>query len=237
MPNIGDALKKAVEVKPKEEEEDKSRARPSSALMNANRRNIFQHLLKQPCTGIGQIAKALELSRSTISWHLDYLVKSGYVDSHIDKKKKIFCPSGLISRKSIMVFSLLNQPASMSIYRAIVNEPGQNPGMLKDRVDASQSHIFEILKKMLTVGLITSIIDGRHVRYFPTDGYSKIVNEDISSQKEFLRKLIIKMNAEHLRPEVIELKGGGIIIQFVVSSQIAKIEIPYHPLKYLILTE
>lgn len=236
MPKIGDALKKAVEVKP-QEEEDTSRARPSSALMNANRRKIFQYLLKQPCTNAGQIAKALEVSRSTISWHLDYLVKSGYIDSHIDNKKKIFCPSGLISKKSIVVFSLLNQPASMLIYRAIVKEPGQDPGMLKEKIEASRSHISDLLKKMLAVGLISSIRDGRHVRYFPTEGYSQIVNEDISSQKEFLRKLILKMNTEHLRPEVNELKGGGVIIQFKAPGQIARIEIPYHPLKDLVLTE
>ena len=140
MPKIGDALKKAVEIKPKEEE-DTSRAKPSSALMNANRRKIFQYLLKQPCTNAGQIAKALELSRSTVSWHLDYLVKSGYVDSHIDNKKKIFCPSGLISRKRIVVFSLLNQPAGMLIYRAVVREPGQDPGMLKEKAESSRSHV------------------------------------------------------------------------------------------------
>ncbi len=236
MPKIGDALKKAVEIKP-QEEEDTSRAKPSSPLMNANRRKIFQYLLKQPCSNVTQIAKVLELSRSTISWHLDYLVKSSYVDSHIDSKKKIFYPSGLISRKSIAVFSLLNQPANILVYRAIVKEPGQDPGMLVEKTEASRSHISEILKKMLAVGLISSIRDGRHVRYFPTVGYSQIVNEDISSQKEFLRKLIVKMNTEHLRPEVNELKGGGVHIQFKTPDQIAKIEIPYHPLKNLILTE
>ena len=236
MPKIGDALKKAVEVKP-QEEEDTSRARPSSALMNFNRRKIFQYLLKQPCTNTGQIAKALELSRSTISWHLDYLVKSGYVDSHIDNKKKIFCPSDLISRNSIAIFSILNQPAGMLVYRAIVKEPGQDPGMLVEKTEASRSHVSEILKKMLDIGLISSIRDGRHVRYFPTDRYSQIVNEDISSQKEFLRKLIVKMNSEHLKPEVNELKGGGVNIQFKTPGQIARIEIPYHPLRDLILTD
>ena len=236
MPKLGDALKKAVEVKP-QEEEDTSRARPSSALMNANRRKIFQFLLKQPCTNVSQISEALELSRSTISWHLDYLAKSGYVDSHVDNKKKIFCPSGLISRKSIVVFSLLNQPASLTIYRVIVKEPGQDLGMLKEKVEVSRSHISEILKKMLASGIISSIRDGRHVRYFPTDGYSQIMIEDISSQKEFLRKLIVKMNTEHLKPEVNELKGGGVNIQFKVPGQIARIEIPYNPLKNLILTE
>ena len=91
MPKIGDALKKAVEVKP-QEVEDTSRARLSSALMNANRRKIFQFLITHPCSNTSQIAETLELSRSTISWHLDYLVKSGYVDFHVDSKKKIFYP-------------------------------------------------------------------------------------------------------------------------------------------------
>jgi predicted transcriptional regulator len=125
----------------------------------------------------------------------------------------------------------------MSIYRTIVKKPGQSLGMLKEKVEVSQSHISEIIKKLLSADIITSVRDGRHVRYFPTGDYLQIVSDDISSQKEFLRKLINKMNNEHLRPELNELKGGGVNIEFKITGQVVKIEIPYHPLKNLILTE
>ena len=236
MPKIGDALKKAVEIKP-QQDEDKSRARSSSALMNLNRRRIFQHLCMNPCSGIGQISKSLDMSRSTASWHMEHLIKSGYIEAIIYDKKRFFCPSGQISRKSMVIFSLLNQPTSMSIYRAILNEPGLDPGTLKERVNSSSSHISNILKRMLAAGLITSIKDGRHVRYFPTDRYTHIIKEDTSSQKEFLRKLIKKMSKEHLRPEVNELKGGVVIIMIKTPNQTSRIQIPFHPLESLIQTD
>ncbi len=235
MPKIGDALKKAVETKPKEEE-DKTRVKASSALMNTNRRNIFQYLLKQPCSSTSQIAKYTNLSRSTISWHLDYLEKAGYVDSHIDDKKKVFYPTGFIFKKNISLFSILNQPIAMSVYRTILEEPGQDSGMLEIKVKTSRSHISEILKKLMAIGLISSIRDGRHVRYFPTGSQYQISKEDILFRKEFLRLLMSKMNTEHLRPELNELKTEGVIINFKVIDQVVRIEIPFDPLKNLILT-
>ena len=234
IPKIGDALKKAVEVKP-QEKIDLSRSRPSSALMNLNRRKIFQHLCKFPCSGVGQISQALDLSRSTVSWHIDYLVKSGYLDHMLISKKKIFCPKSLLSKRSMEVFSFLNNRASLKIYQRILNEPGQDRAMLNEKVSASQSHVSKILKTMLDMQLISSVRDGKHVRYYPTDESIQIMEEDLATQKEFIRLLIKKMNSEHLRPEVSELKGGGVTINIKVPGQTAKIEIPYHPFESFIM--
>ena len=236
MPKIGDALKKAVEIKP-QEEIDRSRSRPSSALMNLNRRKIFQYLCRHPCSRIGQISMALKLSRSTVSWHIDYLVKSGYLDLQSTDKKKAYCPASLLSRKSMLVFSFLNHPASLKIYQEILNEPGQDRAMLSKKVPASQSHVSEILKTMLDMQLISSVKDGKHVRFFPTDESIQMMKKDLASHKMFIRLLVKKMNSEHLRPEISESKGGGVIIHIKVPGQTARIEIPYHPFESFIMNK
>ena len=234
MPKIGDALKKAVEVKP-QEELDRSRSRPSSALMNPNRRKIFQYLCSHPCSRIGQISHALDLSRSTVSWHIDYLVKSGYLDHQSTGNKKAYCPVSLLSRKSMLVFMFLNHHSTLELYREVLKEPGQDKSMLSEKVSASQSHVSEILKTMIEMQLISSVRDGKHVRFFPTDEAIQIMKKDLSSQKEFIRSLIKKMSSEHLRPEINELKGGGVTIHIKVPGQTAKIEIPYQPFESFIM--
>ncbi|MCK5310122.1 MAG: winged helix-turn-helix transcriptional regulator [Thermoplasmata archaeon] len=233
IPKIGDALKKAVEVKP-QEKIDRSRSRASSALMNSNRRNIFQYLCRQPCSGIGQISEALELSRSTVSWHIDYLVKSGYLDHELTGKKRAYCPAALLTRKSMQVFSFLNHSSSLKLYQEILNEPGQDKAMLRKKVEASNSHVSEILKSMIDMQLISSVRDGKHVRFFPTDESVQIMKKDLASQKEFIRFLIKKMSSEHLQPEIADLKGGGVTIHLKVPGQTAKIEIPYYPFENFI---
>ena len=234
MPKIGDALKKAVEIKP-QEEIVRTRSRPSSALMNQNRRNIFQYLCKRPCSGAGQISEVLKLSRSTVSWHIDYLVKSGYLVYQSTGKKKVYCPVAMLSRKSMLVFSFLNHPNSQELYQIILNEPGQEKAMLSEKISASKSHVSIILKAMVDMKLISSVKDGKYVRFFPTEESIQIMKEDLASQKSFIRQLVKKMSTEHLQPEVSALKGGGVTIQIKVPGQTARIEIPYHPFESFIM--
>ena len=87
---------------------------------------------------------------------------------------------------------------------------------------------------MLDADLINSVRDGRHVRFFPSDVFLNIIKEEMPSQKEFLRILIEKMNKEHLRPEVNELKGGIVIIMIKTPGQTSRIQIPYNPIENLI---
>lgn len=233
MPKIGDALKNVVEMKPREKASE-SRARASSPLMNENRRRIFQYLCTNPCSAQGRISRALDISRPTVSWHLDQLIKSGYLTTYLDGNRRLFSPPGLLSEKSMTIFSILNEPAGMGIYRAILYEPGLDPATLKGIIESSPGRISRLLERMLAADLLISVRDGRHIRYFPGQGHVKAAKEDAMSRKEFLRRLMARMDREHLRPEMNELKGSAAIISISLSGHIQRIQIPLHPLENLL---
>ena len=237
MPKLGDALKKAVEVKPREREVSESRARPSSPLMNANRRAVFQYLCNRPCARAGEIASELELSRSSVKWHLKVLEESGYVESFQDGKVPAFCPSGMVSRKAMSIYSILGVKECMNVFTAILGEPGSDSAALEEELEMSRQNLAPCIRRMLDARLISAVKDGRHLRYYPTEELRRTMIEEKGNRKEFIRSVVKRLGEEHLRPEVEELKGRGIVISIRIVSQNVKITIPEHSIFSFYTTE
>jgi DNA-binding transcriptional ArsR family regulator len=226
MPKIGDALKKAVEQGPADIEPDKSRARPSSALMNANRRRIFQYLCLHPCSVLSQISRETSMSRSSAMWHLESLAKSGYIMQFMLDGKPHYCPKDLVSRKNLRALSVLAKVGVMDVYLAIQQSPGSDVGMMVPALEMPVSHVRRILRDLEEAGLITRVADGRNVRYFATDAYKTLLREETHSRKEFLRTLMKRLSSEHLKPEIENLKGSKIIISMQILAQREILVIP-----------
>lgn len=235
MPQIGEALKRAVELKPQEGQDDRTRKGPTSALMNANRRKIFQFLCMRPCSRIERISESISLSRSSVSWHLGALINSGYVQIFLDNKKKAYYPSGLISTSNLRIYSVLGGEHYMAIYHVVLRSPGADAGLIMNEVGVTAPIITACLKNLLEIGMITRVMDGRHVRYFPTEKYMSILRDERVANKEFIRLLIRKMADEFLKPELTDLKGSNLVIEIKILSQKERIEIPQRILPSLII--
>jgi DNA-binding transcriptional ArsR family regulator len=226
MPEIGKALKRAVEQKPQEGGDDRSRKGPTSALMNANRRNIFQFLCLRPCSRIDSISTNVSQSRSSVSWHLTCLIDAGYVQTFQDHKKKAYYPSGLISSKNLRIYSVLGGEQCKAIYQAVLRSPGADAGLLGRDADVQVSTLTGCLKNLLEIGMITRVMDGRHARYFPTEKNISLVRDERAACKDFVRSLIRKMADDHLKPELTDLKGPNLVIEIRVLGQKERFEIP-----------
>jgi DNA-binding transcriptional ArsR family regulator len=226
MPQIGKALKKAVELKPQEGSDNLSRKGPTSALMNANRRKIFQFVCLHPCSRIDGISTNVSLSRPSVSWHLTCLIDAGYVQTFLDNKKRTYYPSGLVSTRNLRSYSVLGEGHCMAIYQAVLRNPGADTGFLLNDMDLSASIMTSCLKNLLEIGMITRVMDGRHARYFPTEKYLNVARDERAACKEFIRSLIRKMADEYLKPELTDLKGPNMVIEIKVLGQKERIEIP-----------
>jgi DNA-binding transcriptional ArsR family regulator len=226
MPEIGKALKRAVEQNPQEGPDDRAKKGPTSALMNANRRKIFQFLCLHPCSRIDGISSNISLSRSSVSWHLGCLIDAGYVQIFTDNKKKRYYPTGLISAKNLRIYSALGEDHCISIYQTVLRNPGADAGLLMQGTDMSVSTMTGCLKNLLETGMINRVMDGRHARYFPTEKYLSIQRDERAANKEFIRSLVRKMADEFLKPELIDLKGPNTTIEIKVLGQKDRVEVP-----------
>jgi DNA-binding transcriptional ArsR family regulator len=233
MPKIGKALKRAVELKPLDEADDGSRKVPASPLMNLNRRKIFQFLCMHPCSRIEAISSHVSLSRSSASWHLGCLIDTGFVHIFLDSKTKRYYPAGLIPSKNLRIYSVLGEDGCRAVYRAVLASPGADRSLLVDNLGASG--LTGCLNNLLEISFITRVKDGKHARFFPTERCLEVQKEERAAGKDFIRLLIRKMTEEHLKPELMELKGSNPVIEMKILSQKEKLEIPQRILSTLML--
>ena len=73
MEKLGGALKRAVEDKPPDAEEEFKKRKEASVLINDTRRNIFQILCNYPGITVARLMTDLSVSRPTVTWHLRVL--------------------------------------------------------------------------------------------------------------------------------------------------------------------
>ncbi len=236
MVKIGDALKRAVEEELPTPEEPEKKARISSLLMNANRRNIFKFLCQRPCSSAGDLTAGLSISRATAYWHLKILIGEDYVESFSFNNKELFSPKDMVSHgDAMLITAILNDSRCNRLFKAIIENNGANTAGLRESLQTTRS-ITVSLKKLEVVGLISSVKDGNQVRFFPTTKLENTVKAEGSRLKAFRRTLIKRMENEHLRPIIEEIKGSGLVILLHIFDQPEEILVPYKPLEALFAT-
>lgn len=230
---MGHALKRAVAVVPPQKEKDEVPKRIVSALMNPTRRRIFQFLCFRPFSGAGDIASEMSLSRATVYWHIKSLIGAEYLDCFEYKNKTFFYPKDMVSsdksREIIMTIVDLN---CNLLFKHIIEKPGVDKNMLNEFENLKS--LTASLKRLINVGLISSVKDGRHVRYFPTGLLEDTIKSEVPRLKSFRRSLIKRAQNEHLQPRIEEIKGQYFVIIFNLFSKAEKMEIPYSPIKDLL---
>jgi predicted transcriptional regulator len=228
MPKIGSALKRAVELKPADSQQEPKRS--SSPLMNLNRRTVFKRVCLRPCSALEDIASAVQFSRSSVTWHLDALAKSGYVDVFILGRSRIFSPAGLVSEEDAPAFAALARGSCRIVFSAILATPGADTGLLCGGLEIGQSNLRGCIATLSKAGLVAKVMDGRHARYFPAMGYNGLVASLRSNSKTCTRRLIHRMKAERLKPEIIDMKRDSVIIEITVLGNADRLEIPQRSL-------
>ena len=234
MKKIGDALKKAVEVKLPESDTDPLKRKRASAILNKNRKDIYQALCLRPCITVSQLCEELTLSRPTINWHLTNLEEAGYIETRSFFNCTIFYPSGMLgSEESKKALCLLNDILTNKVYKQILQDPGMNTRALNE-VLGTQKSLRITLDKLQKCELITTLRDGRHLRYYPTTKLQGLVKSERRSQKIFRGALVKRLEKEFMRPEIKEIKGRGLVITIHFGKTEERLEIPYSPIERIL---
>lgn len=226
--NIGDALKKAVEVSPPQVSQTARPSRVDSVLMNFNRRRIFQQLCLRPCMVLNDIARTLDVSRATASWHIKILVNNDYVEAYNIYGKDRYAPRGMLKRgEPAILLSLLNDARCAPIYTIVKDMPGRDSKALGEMIE-NRYPVGPCLRKLEKGGLVSSVKDGRHVRYFPTDKIGGIARYERARMKGFQSTLVKRLEAEHLNPQIMDIKGGNLVIKLRALGNDENLIIPHN---------
>ena len=132
-------------------------------LDNPTRKEIYDYIAKNPGTHLKEISKNLNISTSTVTWHLKVLEKSDLIRSRKVGNKVIFYPAYL-SLNDIPHIILKNE-TSKKIFNYLLKNPAHLRKIAKD-LNLNVETVRYNLRKMETYNLVKSKEDGNRVVYY-----------------------------------------------------------------------
>jgi predicted transcriptional regulator len=199
-------------------------------FQNPRRRSIFTLLSTNPCMDIGTLAARSGLSRNAVEWHLDALVKAGYVIRHEMGRGSVFYPEGLISQERIPLFIAVNSPRQGLLFRKIVSKPGLFQSQIAGNLRRSRQSVAGSIKILEAAGLVTGVADGSHLRYYPTRLLPEMADNFYKAAKDFGLYILRKLGQEGGKPPVVVKHGlDRMIVEMGYQSNRFDMEIGLNP--------
>ena len=153
---IGKALATAIK-EPATPEQDKAGA---LVFQNRNRRRLFSALTLTPCIGVVRLAEREDMAKNTVKWHLESLIRAGFIVKHADGRNVVYYPEGLINCENASLFSTVNHALRGVIYKQIANGPGATQGDLAALAGRPRHVIRRALNPLCSNGLVSAMEDG-----------------------------------------------------------------------------
>jgi len=226
---LGEALKSVVGEGYGEGDEKKGRV--ESVLMNPNRQEIFQFLILHPCCNMRKVASRLKISPPTVKWHLDKLMAGGYVSSALVSKKRIFYPTMMVPEgEMVAIFEAINRDKVGLAFLSILENHGSTQGEISELIGISTQSVRAYISTLERLGLIITIVDGRHKRYFPSDKLKRTEKSMRKRIRNFRRFLLKKLTEDRLNPSIDLSRRREAEITIKVSNKKGNIKIPEEPL-------
>jgi predicted transcriptional regulator len=149
------------------------------------RRDIYDLIVRYPGLHEREIARRLDISLSTLDYHLHYMEKRGLLVSKKDGRYTRYFAAKKVGMEDKKIISLLRQQTPRQIVLYLLEHPG---GIHKDicsAVGKSPSTVSFHLKKLVTAGIVEATSLGRKTAYQVVDE-ERVVNALITYQDTFV---------------------------------------------------
>lgn len=210
---IGKALEKAININGKKIESDSKYEQGKYELMNKNRQEILQFLCIHPCSYSTMISTSLGLSLHATNWHLRRLIESDYISKKTMGKKTVYYPSNMIAMEDIPILEILNVEKAKSIYISILDRNGITQKEICETLTLKHQAVIWYAKKLESLGLISSLEDGKYKRYYPTELLRKKKDENTKRLKNFKDDIVRRFKEERLSPSVLRSTEDKVIVR------------------------
>jgi len=155
------------------------------SLALETRRNIYDIILSNPGLHEREIARKMNISLSTLDYHLHYLEKREMIVSRKDGRYTRYFVSFKVGAQDKKTIAILRQNTPRSIVLFLLNNPNSIHKDICREVKKSPSTISFHLKKMVEAGIIEATSLGRETAYSVTNS-DEVVKLLISYRNTFL---------------------------------------------------
>ncbi|KAA0002848.1 MAG: transcriptional regulator [Thermoplasmata archaeon] len=155
------------------------------SLALETRRKIYNLILNYPGLHEREIARKLNISLSTLDYHLHYLEKREIIVSKKDGRYTRYFASLKVGMQDKKIIAILRQKTPRKIVLFLLMHPGSIHKEICEGVKKSPSTISFHLKKMIDAGIIEAVSLGRETAYSVKDE-EEVVKMLITYKNTFL---------------------------------------------------
>jgi len=218
---LGPALKAVVS----EAYESEPHTAAKSALMNENRRRVFEYLAWHPCCTAAEVARALSVSGPTATWHLAKLVEAGYVIGPRRGRDRRYCAAGMgLTDSETATLAALAAPAASRAFLEAITTPGLTGPQLTRKLGVGNAR--RAIRDLTAANLLVAVEDGRYRRYYPGEAASSLERNAVRRLREFRKRLLRRIEADRLSPEVRAAPGDVVEIDVQFGGERATMRLP-----------
>lgn len=149
-----------------------------------NRRFILSYISDNPGSHLRKIARDLNISLSTLRYHLDYLEKRGEIICQKQNNMKVyFLPDKLKPHEKVLV-PILQQKHYRDIILALLETPGLKSSQIADKLSMGSSSASKYLNLLEDQEILLHRKSGREKNYFVND--EKSIIDLMTTYKKFV---------------------------------------------------
>jgi DNA-binding MarR family transcriptional regulator len=200
-----------------------------SLLMNPTRQKIFRYLCEYPCSSLSTIARDIQLSAPSTSWHLKLMEERKLIARESIGNQIVFFPVEMIEFSLIPILSLLTNPKINDIFIKIFESPGIQQNELTHKLGVSHQSINTFTNRMENEGLISIVKDGKFTRYYPTKKLGQLEINQRKKLKEFRKWLIKALKFDGVNPILIRATDHELTLQITSGKSLKSIKLSINP--------
>jgi len=226
--SVGRALESALKVKGGHSNDETKRTR--HLFSNRHRRDIFSTLTQYPCIGASMISRKTGIKVNTVSWHLIKMLEADYIVERSIGRKRIFFAEGLVNADEVAVFFTLNNEKVRVLMKLVMANPGGSQMDLANTTGISHQYVSGIMNRLESSGLVSNVVDGSHIRYYPTKLISISSEEFYRRSKGFVNLTLKKLKmSEGGEPSIVKKSVERIIVEIGPPKSRYTMEIGINP--------
>ncbi|MGC9307567.1 MAG: winged helix-turn-helix transcriptional regulator [Thermoplasmatota archaeon] len=155
------------------------------SLALETRRTIYDLIVRYPGLHEREIARRLDISLSTLDYHLHYMEKRGLVVARKDGRYTRYFAAKKVGMQDKKIISLMRQETPRQIVLFLLEHPGAIHKDICSAVGKSPSTVSFHLKKLAKAGIIEGVSLGRKTAYEVIDEEA-VANALITYQDTFV---------------------------------------------------
>lgn len=203
-------------------------------LMHPKRQDILEYLCRYPCSRLSKISRDLDLTKSTVKWHLEMLIKKNFISQEIVDGNNVFFPTEMIDENDITVLSLLNNSQVTTLLRAVHANPGISHSSLCKTTCLNSRTITKHSSTLEEFGFLNCIKDGKFKRYYPTELVRKMDDAYRKKTRHFRNILIKALKKDGVNPTIMRSTSYALHVKITAGIEKKVLELNIRPLSSIL---